>query len=82
MVHAQDTVRYGIKVIARAKTDSVLLRWAPLNYESWQHGMKTGYMVERYTMLRDGKMPDNKQKVILTPQPVKIYDRQQWEKLF
>lgn len=78
---AQDSVLYKVKVIARATKDSIMLRWAPVNYESWRLGLKNGYIVERYTMVKDGKLQANKKKIILTGQPVKPSVLSVWEKL-
>ena len=78
---AQDTTRYGIRMIARPSIDSIMLRWAPVNYESWQKGNISGYVVERYTLFRNGASVSGKRNQILTSQPLKPIDLDSWEKL-
>ncbi len=78
---SQDTTHYGIRMIARPSSDSIMLRWAPVNYESWQKGNKSGYVVERYTLYRNGAAVSGKRNQILTSQPLKPIDLDSWEKL-
>ena len=42
-----------IQIIARPLQDSILLRWAPADYQAWDMGNRFGYKVQRYTILRD-----------------------------
>lgn len=39
------------------------LRWAPADYDTWQAGIKRGYTIERYTIMREGE--------ILSPEDMK-----------
>lgn len=34
-----------ISVIARATSDSILVRWAPSDYDTWREGIETGYQL-------------------------------------
>jgi hypothetical protein len=82
-LHAQDeeTTPYTIHMISRATRDSIMLRWAPGNFESWQLGNKNGYIVERYTILKDNKpWPDRTPKQ-LNPAPIKPIPVDRWEQL-
>lgn len=54
------------------------LRWAPLNFEAWQQGIKNGYVIERSTILRNGKVLEPIDRKILTPNPIKIADKDIW----
>jgi uncharacterized protein len=80
--YAQDsTARYTYRMVARATTDSVILRWAPADYQSWQRGIHCGYYVVRYTLYRDNEMLSNKEKQVLTHDPLKPLPLEKWEVL-
>lgn len=55
-----------VKVIARAHPDSIVLRWAPSGPASWKLLTQHGYKVERYTIIRDGQVLQEKPYVVLT----------------
>ncbi|WP_022835499.1 fibronectin type III domain-containing protein [Salisaeta longa] len=38
---------HGLRVLAKAAADSVILRWAPTSARAWRHGNAVGYVVER-----------------------------------
>ena len=52
-VSAQDTVRIAAKGIYA--NDEVVLRWAPLNIESWRYSNANGYSLERKTLRSSGQ---------------------------
>ncbi|MDR2805483.1 MAG: hypothetical protein LBB85_07565 [Dysgonamonadaceae bacterium] len=69
-----------VKLLCRpCPQDSILLRWAPSDKQNWDLGNRYGYIVERYTMLRDGQLLDNKELVTLTPSPQKPLPLEAWE---
>jgi len=70
-----------VKVIGRAQQDRILLRWAVTDPSSWQYANKYGYVVERYTVLRDGKMLPAPQRTVMTPVPLKPAPQAAWEKV-
>ncbi len=79
----QDTVRVAgdpFGVIARPSKDSVVLRWAPLNIKYWHAGNQYGYTIERFTMVRNGKVVKPMERRLLTQQPVRPYPEAQWER--
>lgn len=47
---------HAIQVISHAKSDSVLLRWAPTDLTAWQLGNKYGYSIERFQLTADGTL--------------------------
>jgi hypothetical protein len=52
---AQNT-EYSYKMTGKFVKGSVPLRWTPLNYESWKHGIKVGYKkIKRITIKQNGK---------------------------
>lgn len=82
-VWGQDTVRVAgdpFGVIARPSADSVVLRWAPLNIRHWHAGNQYGYTIERFTMVRNGKVVKPTERRQLTTQPLRPYPEAQWER--
>ena len=70
---SQQPDKYGVQLLVRPTPDSIMLRWAPVNYETWQAGMKNGYIIERYTLIRNGEFVNNGKPEILTPEPIIPY---------
>jgi len=68
-----------IAVMARASQDSIMLRWAPVNYELWQHANKYGYMITRYTVMRDNHLLPVQTAQVMTPQPIRPLPLPAWE---
>jgi fibronectin type 3 domain-containing protein len=70
----------GIKVIARAKADSVLLRWAPTSALAWEIANKTGYIIKRYTVFKEGEVtPNAQQSRLILANTVKPWPLEKWE---
>lgn len=59
----QDTAR--IYVRARVQKDAILLRWAASTPLSWKQTNRSGFRMERYTVVREGKLLENPEKTIL-----------------
>jgi fibronectin type 3 domain-containing protein len=70
----------SILVKAKVYEDSVSLRWAPSNHVFWQKLNKTGYSIERYTILRDSVLLDEKPLTVLSP-AIKVLPLDRWEQL-
>ena len=68
-----------IEIIAQPFKDSVLLRWAPNQSMLWEKANQAGYIVERVTLLRDGKILTPPQRIVLTPQTFKPKPLEAWE---
>jgi uncharacterized protein len=75
----KDSSSCAVRMMARATPDSILLRWAPVNYETWRKGIRSGYKVLRYTLYKNGALTTKKQAKQLTPQPLKPYPLDKWE---
>ncbi len=62
-----------IIVLTNPKLDSIQIRWAPTSDIVWQLGNKYGYLLERYTIARDGKLIDlpKSEMVVLSTIPIK-----------
>ncbi len=67
-------------LIARPLPDSILLRWAPANYFAWKNGNAHGYILKRYTIIRDSSLLSNPPLVVLDSniKPMPLND---WEPL-
>ena len=63
------TVPAGVKVLTRAYSDSIKLRWAPTNPLLWKYAQKYGYTLEKYLVYQSGKLLPKAQKLTL-PQSV------------
>jgi fibronectin type 3 domain-containing protein len=69
-----------VKLVSRpCLQDSILLRWAPADKETWTLGNRYGYVLERYTLLREGQLLQDKEHVVLTPSPQKPLPLEAWE---
>ncbi len=51
-VKKSDTL--SIAMLSNPHGDSIQLRWAPVNYETWKLGIERGYTMVRFTTKRDG----------------------------
>jgi uncharacterized protein len=64
--------------IARATKTGILIRWAPDNEGAWSLGNRYGYGIERYTILRDGKVlsatEKKASKFVFKPRPLQEWD--------
>lgn len=71
----------NVKLLVRpSASDSILLRWAPADKDSWNLGNRYGYIVERYTILRQGRQPEYPERIRLTPNPLKPAPLDEWER--
>lgn len=68
----------GIKVIAKAYGDSVVLRWAPTRPWAWNKLNYIGYKIERIDITEK----DNAKKEILTALPLKPYSLEKFKASF
>lgn len=82
--HAEDQAinqpsRPKVEIIARALSDSILIRWAPNNSLLWDECIKSGFILERTTLIRDGKLLELPEHVVLTEIPIKPQPLDKWE---
>ncbi len=74
---AQDTTAYQLQLVGRAQKDQIILRWAPNSPYLWELANKHGMILERYTILRDGKalkVPERQTYPLFKPLPL-----EEWE---
>lgn len=72
---------HTIYMVSRACGDSIMLRWAPANYESWQRGNKNGYFVDRYTIIKDNRPYPDRRAIRLNRHTIKPISVDEWEKM-
>ncbi len=63
LIAAPDTAR--IHVRARVQQDAILLRWAAETPLAWKQTNRSGFRVERYTVVRNGALLEEPEKVVL-----------------
>lgn len=66
LVQAQDVPKNNLQMLGRAQPDHVLLRWAPSTPMAWHYINQYGMKLERYTILRNGKVLDVPEKKVYT----------------
>lgn len=73
----------ALYLLADGRKDSVVLRWVPSSDILWKMGNKYGYIVERFTVLRNGKVipGGNKQSKLLTAEPLRPWTQKAMNKL-
>lgn len=75
------TTAQNVKLVSRpCEKDSILLRWGPTGKQAWDLGNEYGYVVERYTILCEGKQPETLERKQLTLSPLKPAPLEEWEK--
>jgi uncharacterized protein len=68
----------SIKLLAKAKPNSIWLRWAPADPTAWEYGKEGGYQIERYTIAIGSKLTNKPIKVVLNNQPIKPKPLDMW----
>jgi uncharacterized protein len=71
-----------IAVLADGRKDSILIRWAPSSLTAWQWGNRSGYRLERYTVLKNGKVDEALlRKPSLVVDTIRTLTKAGWEDL-
>lgn len=71
-----------IAVLADGRGDSILVRWAPSSLTAWQWGNRGGYRLERYTVLKNGKVDEAMlRKPSLVVDSIRPLSKAGWEEL-
>ena len=77
-VKTNDNPNPSIQVKARAQEGRILLRWAVDQPTEWQKANKSGFIVERYHLLKDTGSQARFQKMLLTQNPLKPQALEKW----
>lgn len=76
-VSAQNSVdKQSLQVVSFIQNERVLIRWAPDNPISWQRGNHLGYTVYRRTVMRDGKVVQTPDSILIgkfKPEPLEVW---------
>ncbi|MFN6944818.1 MAG: hypothetical protein ACK4ND_07700 [Cytophagaceae bacterium] len=71
----------GIKVIARAYNDSIVLRWGATSPLAWQSCNTYGVRIERYTLYRNGKsLKETEREKTIIADNITPLPEEQWER--
>jgi uncharacterized protein len=73
--------QHTIGVRSHVRQGVIKLRWATSSPMAWKQSLTHGFRVERYTVVRQGVMLDEPEKVVLTPQPLKPRPLDEWKDL-
>lgn len=80
-----DEQTHALVMSARPTGSSIKLRWAPTSPIAWRHCNSAGYIVERYTLMRDKQLlPWEERSVptLLSPEPIRHWETEaQWKPL-
>lgn len=68
-----------IEVLARVTEREALIRWAPTKPISWKQLNRYGYILERYTIIRDGKTLAEPEARTLSSAPITPQPLAAWE---
>jgi fibronectin type 3 domain-containing protein len=73
----------SVRMIGRADSNknAIYLRWASTTANSWKLNNKYGFMLERYTVIRNKQMLPVPEKLVLSPTPLKARVLEEWETL-
>lgn len=68
-----------IKVLGRYYNNEIRLRWACTTPLAWKNTNSYGFVVERYTTVRNGMRLENPEKKLLSVTPIKAAPIEEWE---
>lgn len=64
-VFGQNSPKNNLHITGFIDNGKVLLRWAPDNHISWQRANRAGYSLYRKTVIRNGKVIDNADSILI-----------------
>ena len=70
-----------IQLIARVQSKQIALRWAPTNPSTWLRANKYGYVIERFTIKRNGQPLEKPVKTLLTSDPLIPKPIEDWKSI-
>jgi hypothetical protein len=69
-----------LAIVSKVESSKIILRWMPLDYETWQLGNRNGYQLYRNTISKNGEKVIGK-PVLLNQVPLKLLDSKYWDKI-
>jgi fibronectin type 3 domain-containing protein len=79
-LRAGDTVSVTVRANVNAN-HQIQLRWAARSPSAWYYTNRNGVVVERYTLVRDGKRLEDPEKKLLTAKPLKPRPLGDWQEI-
>lgn len=80
-----DEQKHALVMTARATGSSVKLRWAPTTAYAWRRCNDAGYVLARFTLMRDKKLLSWEERTVptfLSPEPIRPWQTEaQWKPL-
>lgn len=76
-LYSQDTVSVAVR--SNVRKDMIQLRWAATTSQAWYYTNRNGVIIERYTLVRNGKPLAEPEKKILAAEPLKPHPLNDWE---
>lgn len=76
-----DSTQNQISIVARPSPDSIVLRWAPIHADAWIRSVRDGFIIERYTLVRDNKIVNPPEKRQLSTSVILPWPQERWEPL-
>ncbi|MFS4491323.1 hypothetical protein [Maribacter sp. 2308TA10-17] len=71
----------SVQVLAKSASNKIMLRWAANTPFAWKKGNELGYLVERYTVSRNGNAVIPVESTMITSYPLKPKPLEEWETL-
>ena len=71
----------SVQVLAKSASNRIMLRWAANTPYAWKKGNELGYLVERYTVSRNGNAVIPVESTMITSYPLKPKPLEEWETL-
>ncbi|MCG8383904.1 MAG: hypothetical protein MJA30_00050 [Cytophagales bacterium] len=69
-----------LAIIGKPAEEGIILRWAPTTAIAWQLGNENGYVLERFTIMKNGVLDTlNPQKTVMGTQPFRPLPLDNWE---
>jgi hypothetical protein len=80
---AKKKAQPGLRMIGRADSNrnAIYLRWASGTPQAWKTNNTHGFILERYTVIRNKQMLPVPEKLVLSPSPLKPRALDDWETL-
>ena len=69
----------AVKVLAHSSSNSIKLRWAANQPLAWKKGNEYGYLIERYTISKNGEAVLPVESTMITSYPLKPKPLAEWE---
>lgn len=80
-VNGQDNIHRQLVLKCWTTPDSIMLRWAPTNFDAWQKANKYGYKVEKLLLSKNGVIPKGNEMSMLHLGVIKPLCESEWQSI-